>query len=120
MSNVHYVSVNSKPDYPPRDFFEWANSPLPRAQRKCKTPTPVAENSCSNPPPGAIIFKNQQKNTKQEIEFMKNSTEILICSFLVGGFYGSDSNILSHSPFIYKPTQEIHKNRVPKYDFTKS
>ena len=97
MSNVHYVSVNSKPDHPPGqtpgDIFEWANSPLPRAQRKCDTPTPVAENSCSNPPPGAIIFKNQQK-TKQEIEFMKNSTEILICSFLVDGFYGSDSKYL--------------------------
>ena len=28
-------------------------------------------------------------------------------------------NISYHSPFIYKPTQEIHDKQVPKYDFNK-
>ena len=28
-------------------------------------------------------------------------------------------NISNHSPFIYKPTQEIHDKQVPKYDFNK-
>ena len=28
-------------------------------------------------------------------------------------------NISNHSPFIYKPTQEIHGKQVPKYDFIK-
>ena len=27
--------------------------------------------------------------------------------------------ISNHSPFIYKPTQEIHDKQVPKYDFNK-
>ena len=28
-------------------------------------------------------------------------------------------NISNNSPFIYKPTQEIHGKQVPKYDFNK-
>ena len=28
-------------------------------------------------------------------------------------------NISNQSPFIYKPTQEIHGKQVPKYDFNK-
>ena len=28
-------------------------------------------------------------------------------------------NISDHSPFIYKPTQEIHDKQVPKDDFNK-
>ena len=39
-------------------------------------------------------------------------------SFLEGGFYGY-SKYSNHSPFIYKPTQEIHDKQVPKYDFNK-
>ena len=35
-------------------------------------------------------------------------------------FMDQIQNISSHSPFIYKPTQEIHKNRLPNYDFNKS
>ena len=48
-----YVSVNSKPEYPPPphseqtpdEFFERANS-LPRAQRKCEISIPGSEKSC--------------------------------------------------------------------------
>ena len=28
-------------------------------------------------------------------------------------------NISNHSPFIYKPTQEIHDKQLPKYNFNK-
>ena len=28
-------------------------------------------------------------------------------------------NISNNSPFIYKPTQEIHDKQVPKHDFNK-
>ena len=35
-------------------------------------------------------------------------------------FMDQIQNISSHSPFIFKPTQETHKNQVPKYDFNKS
>ena len=28
-------------------------------------------------------------------------------------------NISNRSPFIYKPTKEIHDKQVPKYDFNK-
>ena len=77
---VMYQSISSLtiPRANPGDFFERANSPPPWAQRKCETPTPVAEKSCQEPHPGATIFKNLAKNTKHEIEIMKNSTEILI------------------------------------------
>ena len=39
-------------------------------------------------------------------------------SFLVVAFMDIQ-NISYHSPFIYKPTQEIHDKQVPKYDFNK-
>ena len=82
--------------------------------------------------PRGNYFQNSSKKTKHEIEIMKNSTEILLfrniktvkhmnvkASWWVV-FMDQIQNISSHSPFISKPTQEIHKNRVPKYDFDKS
>ena len=35
-------------------------------------------------------------------------------------FMDQIQNISSHSPFIYKATQETHKSRVPKCHFNKS
>ena len=53
----------------------------PRAQRKCETPTPLwQKNRAKSPPMGQLFSKIQLKNTKHEIEIMKNSTEMLICS----------------------------------------
>ena len=38
----------------------------------------------------------------------------------LGGVAFMDIKIISnHSPFIYKPTQEIHDKQVPKYYFNK-
>ena len=41
---IHNVSVNSKPDHPPRGqnprAFLWANSPPPKQKRSSKPPTP--------------------------------------------------------------------------------
>ena len=67
------VSVNSKPDYPPRQspgqFFRWANSPPPRAKRKVKAPTPRAYKDELKPHPGAfssIIHRKNMKKMKQK------------------------------------------------------
>ena len=40
------VSVNSKPDQPPRGIFSKQRIPYPRAQREFETPTPRAEKLC--------------------------------------------------------------------------
>ena len=79
-----YVSVSSKPDYPsgkfPRNVFERANSPLPPpGHKESEKPDLWGRKIVLKPYPRAIIFKNQAKNTKHEIEMMKNSTEMLIC-----------------------------------------
>ena len=54
------MSVNSKADHPPREFFERANAP-PQAQRNCETPTPEAGELCLNSTRGAFILKNPAK-----------------------------------------------------------
>ena len=78
MSNVHYVSVNSKPDHPPGDVFERANSP-PFGHKESAKPRPLwLKNRAKTPPPWQFFSKiRQKKPTKNEIEIMKNSTEIL-------------------------------------------
>ena len=81
MSNVHHVSVNSKPDHPfpgQPSLWKLLKGRIPQAPgtKKVPSPTPVAEKSCLNPTPGAIIFKNPARKHKHEIEIMKHSTEI--------------------------------------------
>ena len=49
---------------------------------------------------------------------IKTVKRIKAQSFLVGDFMDIQ-NISNHSPFIYKPTQEIHEEQLPKYDFNK-
>ena len=44
---------------------------------------------------------------------IKTVKHIAAQSFLV------KQSFSNHSPFIYKPTQEIHDKQVPKYDFHK-
>ena len=66
-------------DNSPGNFFEGANfSPL--GHRESEKPRPLGQKNRSKaPPPGQLFSKIQQKNTKYEIEIMKNSTEMLIC-----------------------------------------
>ena len=97
---MYNVSVNSKPDHPPGNFFETLNSPHP-GQKESAKPRPLGQkNRAKTPPPGRLFSKIQQKETKHETEIMKNSTEMLMFrnsktvkhikaqSFFVDGFYG--------------------------------
>ena len=75
------ASVNSKPDHPrwanPQGFFERVDSPTPRQRESAK---PLGQKNCAKTrPPEELFSKIQQKNTKHEIEIMKNSTEMLVC-----------------------------------------
>ena len=62
-----YVSVNSKPDYPPpprRNFLEKANSPPPGNKGSAK-PQPLGQkNRAKTPPPGQLFSKIQQEKTQ--------------------------------------------------------
>ena len=51
---------------------------------------------------------------------MNTVNHVKVKAFWWVAFMDQVPNISSHSPFICEPTQEIHKNRVPKYDFNKS
>ena len=80
-----YVSVNSKPDYPPGqnpgEFFERANSP-PRGTMKVWNPNSWGRKIVLKykPHPRGNDFQNfSKKSTKHETEIKKNSTEMLIC-----------------------------------------
>ena len=52
---MHYVSVNSKPDHPPGNFFD-GRIPPPRAKKELKTPTPRAYKNELNPHPRGIFL----------------------------------------------------------------
>ena len=64
----------------PREFFEKANSPPPLGHEGSAKPQFWGRKIVLKPPPrGQLFSKIQQRNTKHEIEIMKNSTETLMC-----------------------------------------
>ena len=77
-----YVSVNSKPDHPGQpngEFFKRANS-HPSGYKESVKPRPLAQKDCAKTlHPWGNYFQKFSKNTKHEIEIMKNSTEMLTC-----------------------------------------
>ena len=101
---------------PLENCLERANSPPPEYKEIAKSRSLGQKNCAKTPPPGQLFKKNSAKNnTKHEIKFMENSTEMLIClenniktvkhteaqSFLVGGWvaFMDIKNISDHSPF---------------------
>ena len=71
-----YVSVNSKPDHPPRakspgNFFD-GRIPHPRAKKEFKTPTPRAYNNELKPHPRAffsiIHYKDMKKSDRNHVK----------------------------------------------------
>ena len=67
-----YVSVNSKPDHPPRAIFLMGEFPTPRAKKEFKTPTPRAYQNDLKPHPRAffsiIHYKNMKKWDKNHVK----------------------------------------------------
>ena len=64
---------------PPWNFLK-GRIPHPPRQKESTKPRPMGQKNHTETPPRAIFFKNPaKKNTKHEIEIMKNSTEMLIC-----------------------------------------
>ena len=58
---MHNVSVNSKPDHPPGNFFERANSPLPGRK---KVQNPCARKIVLKPHPRGNYFQKSSKKRK--------------------------------------------------------
>ena len=53
--------------------------PHPRDTKEVRNPDLWGRKIVLKPHPRAIIFKNPAKSTKDEIEIMKTSTEMLVC-----------------------------------------
>ena len=120
----------------PRDFFERVNFPPhpPRHKESVKPQLLGQKNCAKTPSPGQLFSKIQQKkNTKHQIEIMKNSTEMLIAemfrniktvkhikaqSFLMDGFYGYSKYLKLFSTHLQTNTR-IHDKQVPKYDLNR-
>ena len=101
---------------------ERANSPPP-GTKKVQTPTPGQKNRAKTPPPGQLYSEiQQQKTVLNEMLILFRNIEkvkhIKIKAFWWVAFMDI-RNISSHTPFICKPTQEIHDKQVTEYDFDK-
>ena len=79
----HNVSVNSKLAIPPgKALGKFLKSEFPTGlgHKESAKPRPLGQkNRAKTLLPGQLFSKVQQRNTKHEIEIMKNSTETLTC-----------------------------------------
>ena len=100
-------------------------------KKKVRKLDPWGRKIVLKPHPRGNYFKKFSKKTKHGTEIMKNSTEMLICSEILKQWnikkpkafwwvtFMDIQSISNHSPFVCKPTQEIHEKQAPNYDFDK-
>ena len=105
----------------PREFFQKGRILRPPGTKKVRNSDTWDRKIVPNPTPGGIIFKNPAKRQYRNANMFRNIKTLkhiwVKASWWVT--FMDIQNISNHSPFICKPTQEIHDKQVTEYDFVK-
>ena len=93
---------------PPGKFLK-GRVPHPLSTKKVRNPDPWGRKIVpKSHPPGQLFLKIQKRNTKHEIEIVKNSTEALICLEILKQLKDKSPKLLGGWPlWIFKVSQII-------------